>query len=142
MHNPQHPHSQNGWSDWPHPSPIELLLRIENRLGGFLKGQEMLLDAIKAAFARINALEEKIADLRAMQTQPPPSPAPEARPGFLTASRELLTAGREFLLAVANLREVAVLVAVLIFGLLGLMSPREVKETLLPAVPAIDAASK
>lgn len=89
---------QNGRPSWGMPSPGEILLRIEGRLGGLETGQAMTLDAVREGFrkidhahARVTRLDQRILALE--QSGPPPT----ATAGLLTSLTGLATAVREML---------------------------------------------
>lgn len=92
--------SPNGFPSWRMPSPVELLLNIERRLGGLERGQEMTLDAVKEgsrkadhAHARITDIKGRVERLeRSASTTQPSGQPPTGTAGLLSGLTSLLTA--------------------------------------------------
>lgn len=89
---------QNGRASWGMPSPGEILLRIEGRLGGLERGQELTLDAVREGFrkidhahARVTRLDQRVVTLE--QSGPPPT----GSAGLLSSLTGLATAVKEIL---------------------------------------------
>jgi hypothetical protein len=97
-----HDHLNGGRSPWPTPSPLDIMFRIEGRLGGLEAGQRLTLDAVKEGFrkadhahARITALKSRVDRLEtstAASGQPLTDTAgsPRGLTGLLTALGEVL----------------------------------------------------
>ncbi|WP_072389926.1 hypothetical protein [Hyphomicrobium sp. CS1GBMeth3] len=92
--------SPNGQHSWRMPSPGEILLRIESRLGGLETGQAMTLDAVKEGSRKMDHAHARITDLKgrverleqsASTTQPSGQP-PMGTAGLLSGLTSLLTA--------------------------------------------------
>lgn len=97
-----HDHLNGGRSPWPTPSPLDIMLRIESRLGGLETGQRMTLDAVKEGFRKADHAHARITDLkgrvdRIEQFAPRPPlagsgpPPTDRRAGLLTGLTDLLT---------------------------------------------------
>lgn len=73
-----HDHLNGGRHPWPAPSPLDILLRIEGRLGGLETGQRMTIDAVKEGFrksdhahGRITALTGRVESLERSASMTP-----------------------------------------------------------------------
>lgn len=94
-----HDRLNGGRSHWPAPSPLDIMLSIERRLGGLERGQDMTLDAVKEGFrkadhahARITRLDQRVTSLESGSRTGSHGQPPTARPGLLSSLTELLRA--------------------------------------------------
>jgi hypothetical protein len=60
---------RNGRASWGMPSPGEILLRIESRIGGLETGQRITMDMIENGFERINRTDAEVTGLKVRMSQ-------------------------------------------------------------------------
>lgn len=120
---------ENGHPSWPRPSPLDIMLRIEGRLGGLETGQRLTLDAVKEGFrkadhahARITTLAGRVEQLE--MARPPSGPPPTDTEGLLPALTDLLRALGEVLPPLGTL---ALLTAWLTVALTAGINPETVR---------------
>lgn len=118
--------SRNGHQSWGMPSPGEILLRIESRLGGLETGQDMTLDEMRSGFDRIerkadhaharttelkgrmDSLERFVSTTKQAGTGATPT---QGRPGWLQAATELCQALGETLPRIRDMLAALLLLA-------------------------------
>lgn len=82
----------NGYSGSPPQLPLEILLRIESRLGGLERGQDLTLDAVESVFRKIDKAHARITRAEAAishHLQKQSGPPPTAPAGLLTSLASL-----------------------------------------------------
>lgn len=80
----------NGHQSWPPPSTLDILLRIESRLGGLETGQDMTLQAVEASFRKVDHAHARITALDGRLARIEQGPPMARLTGFLTALGQVL----------------------------------------------------
>jgi len=94
------PPHMNGHGAWQMPSPMDILLRIESRLGGLENGQRIALGNDREIFGKIDDIRDRVTTLETKHQALPSPVAPpastsriEALTAFLVALRAVLVPG-------------------------------------------------
>lgn len=114
MRQPDESKKMNGWLGYPMPSPLELLLSIERRIGGLETGQtttnETMRDGFTRVHERLNDTHDRVRDLEhARHNQP------------AAANRRSSAAWvKEWAESIAPMKELVLLLVFIALGVAGL----------------------
>lgn len=102
------------------PSPMDILLRIESRLGGLENGQRIALGNDREIFGKIDDIRDRVTTLETKHQALPSPAAPPASTSRIEALTALLVALRAVLVPGLQL---AALAAVGVMAIAGAIEP-------------------